>query len=136
MEQNILDLIYDIFQIAIIPLLGVLVPFVVMAIKNKSKQIQAQTNSDIINEYIAIAEKVVVDCVVATNQTVVDTLKKQGVFTKEEWANAFETTRENIFAILTEAEKEVLAQVYSDLDTWVDTKIEATVKTLKERECE
>ena len=132
MKQEMLDIIYQILQIVIIPLLGAVAAYVVILLKKKSQEIQANTNNDVANEYIAIAEQIIADAVTATNQTLVDTLKKEGVFTKEEWEKAFAQTKDNVMKILSDSQKEVLSQVYSDLDTWINTKIEATVKELKD----
>ena len=67
----------------------------------------------------------------ATNQTFVDIRKAEGTFDRDTWAIAFEKTKGNILAILTETQREAIEEVYGDLDKWLETKIEATVLEVK-----
>ena len=67
----------------------------------------------------------------ATNQTFVDIRKAEGTFDRDAWAIAFEKTKGNILAILTETQRKAIEEVYGDLDKWLETKIEATVLEVK-----
>ena len=91
--------------------------------------------ANIENEKIAITlEQVismVLDCVEKTNQTYVDELKKKGEFTKEASEEAFKICKETALAMLSEDAKKIIAMVYGDVDTYLDTLIEATVRQLK-----
>lgn len=133
MNAEFLDLLYQIFQVALIPLLGIFVGFGIKLMQEKFAELQAGTNNEIINTYIQIAQDIIISCVQATNQTLVDTLKSKGVFTKEEWGKAFAQTKDNILTILNDYQKEVLGQIFNDLDAWIDVQIEAAVKELKDK---
>lgn len=133
MNAEFLDLLYQIFQVALIPLLGIFVGFGIKLMQEKFAELQAGTNNEIINTYIQIAQDIIISCVQATNQTLVDTLKSKGVFTKEEWEKAFAQTKDNILTILNDYQKEVLGQIFNDLDAWIDVQIEAAVKELKDK---
>lgn len=75
--------------------------------------------------------EVVNNAVQTTNQVMVDELKKKGEFTKEAAVEAFEKTKTTVLAMLSEEAKEVVTIVYGDVNTYLDTLIEATVKNLK-----
>ena len=75
-----LELLYDVFEVCIIPLLGVLTVYIVKFIQVKSEEIQTLTENELIDKYVAIAADTISACVLATNQTYVDTLKAQGKF--------------------------------------------------------
>ena len=73
----------------------------------------------------------VLDVVEATNQKYVDELKKRGEFTKETAAEAFQISKETALTMLSNEAAEIIVDVYGDLDVYLDTLIEATVKQLK-----
>jgi hypothetical protein len=75
--------------------------------------------------------QIVLDAVEATNQTFVDELKKKGEFTEESALEAFNTTKEIVLDMLSEDAADVIATVYGDIDVYLDTLIEATVRQLK-----
>lgn len=87
------------------------------------------------NEKIAITldnvVTMVLDVVQATNQKFVDELKKNGEFTEEAAAAAFQMSKETALTMLTTDAAEIIAQVYGDVSIYIDTLIEATVKQLK-----
>jgi len=87
------------------------------------------------NEHIkAVLEQVVsmvCDVVAATTQTYVDELKKNGEFTKEAATEAFKRSKETAMQLLTEEAKDIISKVYGNIDVYLDTLIEATVKSQK-----
>ena len=74
----------------------------------------------------------VLDCVVQTNQVFVDELKKKGEFTEEAAIEAFNMCKENALKMLSSDAAKIITEIYGDLDVYLDTLIEATVKQLKE----
>ena len=84
-----LALLADIFEVCIIPLLAVLTAYVVKYIQVKSAQITANTENELIDKYTIMLAETISACVLATNQTYVETLKKQGGFGIEEQKIAF-----------------------------------------------
>lgn len=109
----------------------VLTTFAVVYIKKYANVLVDKTNSEDTEKYIRLAEQTIIDVVMATNQTFVDVKKANGTFDQEAWVVAFEKTKGNILAILTEAQRKAIEQVYGDLDKWLETKIEATVLEVK-----
>jgi hypothetical protein len=84
-----LNLLQDILEVCIIPLLGVLTAYLVNYIKAKSVELTNKTDSEMADKYIQMLTQTITDCVIATNQTYVETLKKQEAFTKEAQQEAF-----------------------------------------------
>lgn len=126
-----LPLLYEILQVCVIPLLGVLTAYVVKFINMKSVEIQANVDNDMADKYIAMVADTVSACVIATNQTYVEALKKQNAFTAEAQKEAFQLTYNAVMAILTDDAKEYLAEIYGDVAAYITNKIEAEVNISK-----
>jgi hypothetical protein len=122
-----MNLLYDIFDLCIIPLFGVLVAYVVKYINAKGNEIAANVDSELASKYIVMLTTTIADCVVATNQTYVEALKKEGKFDKEAQAKAFQMTYDAVMDILTDDAKEYLANFYGDLTLYLTKRIEAEV---------
>ncbi len=126
-----LPLLYEILQVCVIPLLGVLTAYVVKFINMKSVEIQANVDNDMADKYIAMVADTVSACVIATNQTYVEALKKNNAFTAEAQKEAFTLTYNAVMAILTDEAKEYLAEIYGDVAAYITNKIEAEVNISK-----
>lgn len=126
-----LALLYEILQVCVIPLLGVLTAFIVKYINMKSVEIQANVDNDMADKYIAMVADTVSACVIATNQTYVEALKKENAFTAEAQKEAFNLTYNTVMAILTDEAKEYLAEIYGDVAAYITNKIEAEVNISK-----
>ena len=122
---------YEILQVCVIPLLGVLTAYLVKFINMKSVEIQANVDNDMADKYIAMVADTVSACVIATNQTYVEALKKQNAFTAEAQKEAFQLTYTAVMAILTDDAKEYLAEIYGDVAAYITNKIEAEVNISK-----
>jgi hypothetical protein len=129
--MNWLDLLPKIFEVCIIPLLGVLTAYLISFINTKKNEIINKSDNDIVDKYVGIAANVITTCVIATNQTYVDALKKEGKFDAEAQRNAFNMTAAAVMAILTDEAKDVLTEAFGDLNTYITQQIEASVNTNK-----
>ena len=69
----------------------------------------------------------VVDCVIATNQTYVDSLKKSGSFDEAAQKEAFNRTMNAIMTILSDDAKEYITEATGDLNTYLTQLIESEV---------
>lgn len=125
------ELLTQIFQVCIIPLLGVLTTFIIKWINVKSNQIQKDNDNALANKYIQMLTDTINSCVIATNQTYVESLKKQGKFDAEAQKQAFEQTTQAVLTILSQEAKDYLANIYGDLDKYISEKIEASVNINK-----
>ena len=122
-----MKLLYDVFNLCIVPLVGVLTFYLVQYIKAKGNEIAANVDSELASKYILMLTTTITDCVVATNQTYVEALKKEGKFDKEAQDKAFQMTYNAIMDILTEDAKEYLNNFYGDLSLYLSKRIEAEV---------
>lgn len=126
-----LPLAYEILQVCVIPLLGVLTAYVIKFINFKSIEIQNQVDNDLADKYIAMITDTISACVMATNQTYVEVLKKQNAFTAEAQKEAFNLTYNAVMSILTDDAKDYLAEIYGDVSAYITNKIEAEVNINK-----
>ena len=129
--MNYTELITNIFQVCIIPLLGVLTTFLVKWLQIKSSELQSKMDNDIANKYMDMLTNTITECVLATNQTYVEALKQQNKFDLEAQKIAFDKTSEAVMAILTEDAKEYLESAVGDLELFIRQKIEAEVNLNK-----
>ena len=121
----------EIFQICIIPLLITLTAFVVVLIKNKTAQIQKNTNNEFVQTCLSVLETSVVNAVIATNQTYVQALKDKNAFTEEAQKEAFQKTYDAVMNSLTEDTKKGLATITNNLTEYITEMIEAHVNQQK-----
>ena len=126
-----LPLLYQILEVCVIPLLGILTAYIVKFINAKSTEIQNKIDDDTADKYIAMLADTISACVIATNQTYVETLKKQNAFTAEAQKEAFNLTFNAIMAVLTDDAKSYLTEIYGDLTAYITNKIEAEVNMNK-----
>ena len=126
-----LPLLYQILEVCVIPLLGIATGFLVNYIKIKSKEAQDKIDNDTADKYIGMLSDTITACVIATNQTYVEALKKENAFTKEAQQEAFQLTFDAVMAVLTDDAKDYLTNIYGDLTTYISAKIEAEVNLNK-----
>ena len=126
-----IELLSQIFEVCIIPLLGVLTTFLVRYINAKMKTLANTANDEKQKKYIEMLNNTITDCVIATTQTYVDTLKKQGKFDKEAQEQAFLMTFNAVSGLLTEESKKYLNEAIEDLDLYIKQKIESEVNINK-----
>ena len=125
-------LIPVIFQVCLIPLLAILTKYLVAWIQVKTKELTDTKDNEMFTKYMTLLSDTVIDCVVATNQTYVNTLKEQGKFDAEAQKEAFNKTYEAVMRILTDDAKKYLSEVLGDLDLYINTMIESQVNFQKQ----
>lgn len=121
------EILIKIAEVCLVPILGILTNYIVIFVKAKCAELAQKANNDKIVKYIDLFNQMICDCVIATNQTYVDTLKAQDAFDLEAQKIAFNKTKEAIFGMLTDDMKLVLEEVYGDLSLFIQTKIESEV---------
>lgn len=126
-----LDLLHQIFEVAIIPVLGVLATFLVQYINIKKEEILIKCESELGDKYINLLAETINNCVIATNQTYVENLKAQGKFDIEAQKEAFAKTQDAVLAILSDDAKEYLENMIGDLTLYIAQQIEAQVNINK-----
>lgn len=125
-------LLQQVFELCIIPLLGIITAYIVTFIKAKTAELKTTNSNEILVKYLDMLSTTVVECVIATNQTYVDSLKGQNAFDEEAQKVAFQKTYDAVIAVLSDDAKEYLTHVYGDLTVFITNMIEAEVNRNKE----
>lgn len=129
--MNWMNLLQQIFEVCIIPLLGILTSYAIVFIKNKSNELKEVTDNELYRKYIDLLQDTIVRCVIATNQTYVENLKNKNAFDKEAQEEAFKMTYDAVMVILTDDAKDYLNNAVGDLQLYVTKLIEAQVNMSK-----
>lgn len=126
-----LTILTQIFEVCIIPLLGLLTAWLISFINTKRNQLVDKSKNDTMDKYINMLADTITSCVIATNQTYVENLKKDKMFTAEAQKEAFTMTYNAVMAILTDEAKDYLTEAYGDLSAYITQRIEAEVSLNK-----
>ena len=129
--MDVLMLLQQIFEVCIVPLLGILTAFLIQYINAKKVEISTNVDNKLADKYINMLADTITKCVIATNQTYVDSLKNKEVFTVEAQKEAYQKTMDAVMAILSDEAKTYLTNTFGDLETYLQTQIEATVSANK-----
>ena len=124
-------ILQQLFELCIIPLLGIVTFYIVQFIKTKTEELNANNSNEVLSKYIEMLSNTICECVIATNQTYVDSLKAQGKFDAEAQKKAFEMTYNSVINILTDEAKVYLTSIYGDLTAYITNMIEAEVNKNK-----
>lgn len=116
-----------IFEVCVLPLLGLLTAWLISFIDAKRKELVVKSKNDTTDKYINMLADTITNCVIATNQTYVESLKKENAFDAEAQKIAFTKTYNAVMAILTEEAKTYLTEVYGDLSEYITQRIETEV---------
>lgn len=124
-------LIKEIFEVCIIPLLGVLTSFLIVYINKKKEALKLQAKDDTQRKYLDLLADAISDSVLAVQQTYVDSLKQSGSFDAEAQKKAFSDACTNVMTVLNAEAQTILTELVGDLNTYIAIKIEAQVKANK-----
>ena len=124
-------LLTQIMEVVVIPLLGILTAYVVKIVNAKLEEVSASRKNELEKKYIDMLNDTISDCVIATTQTYVESLKKQGSFDADAQKEAFNQTYSAVMGILSEEAKKYLNEAIGDLNLYITQKIEAEVKINK-----
>lgn len=126
-----LVILSQIFEVCIIPLLGVLTTILIQFLKTKRDELVEKSKNDTLDKYITMLNDTVTECVIATNQTYVESLKAQGSFDIEAQKTALQVCYDKVMTILNAEAREYLTEAYGDLTTTIMEKIESEVNKNK-----
>lgn len=126
-----MEILFQIFELCVIPLLGVLTAYLVTYIKAKTNQLTEISQNDTLDKYLIMLGETVSRCVTATNQTYVDALKAQGQFDGTAQKIAFAMTLDAVMNIMGEEAILYLNEACGDLTAYITNMIEAEVKIQK-----
>lgn len=120
-------MLVQIMEVCVIPLLGVLTKYLVDFLNAKKNESQAKTKSQVAQKYTNMIYQTVTSCVVATNQTYVNSLKASGSFDEDAQKEAFNKTMTAVLAVLGEDAKAYIKEATGDLNIYLTQLIEAEV---------
>lgn len=126
-----MEILEMLFKVVLIPALGILTAYAVKFLRAKSAELQQKVENDTADKYIAMIAATVEECVVATNQTYVEALKKEGKFDAEAQKAAFEKTLAAVLSILSDDAKDYIVNATGDLSVYLTNLIEASVSRNK-----
>ena len=129
--MDTMAMLQQIFQVCIIPLLGVLTTYLVMFIKNKTEELKKTSDNELYQKYMDMLSETIINCVIATNQTYVEALKNKNAFDAEAQKKAFEMTYKSVMDILSQDAIDFLNSSVGDLDAYIKRMIEAQVNVNK-----
>ena len=110
-----------------LPLVAHLVATASAFLRSKAAEIKDKRARELIAQAITGVEHVVRDVM----QTYEDGLKKAGNFDKEAQKNALISARIKAKTLISEEAKTAIEAGYGDFSTWLDTRIEQTVRETK-----
>lgn len=126
-----IELITQLFELVVIPLLGIITAYIVKLVNKKITEIEVSVDTELATKYLDMLDKTISECVIATNQTYVESLKSKGEFTSEAQHEAFAKTINAVLTILGDDTIEYLTEAIGDLNIYIETKIESEVKLNK-----
>lgn len=113
-------------------ILGVVVYFASKWLHNKCEQLKNNVQSEKVKSLISRFDYIVRVCVEATNQTFVESLKKENGFDADKQKEAFKKTFESIVTLLSDEDKEQIADEFGDLSAFITASIETYIKDSKD----
>ena len=126
-----MEFVKDLLYILITAAVPVLTTYVCKFLYAKWTESKVNIKNEQIQDTLDKVTNMVLNVVQATNQTFVDSLKKNGEFTKEAAIEAFNKSKETVVKMLSDDAVAIITEVYGDIDVYLDTLIESLVKQLK-----
>lgn len=120
-----------VFEVIVFPVLSAAGIYFITWINAKKKELQKKTENETAQKYLEMLNNTITECVLATNQTYVDALKKEGTFDEAAQKKAFQITYEAVVGVLTDEAQKYLGEAVNDITAYITTKIEAQVGMYK-----
>jgi hypothetical protein len=134
--MDINQLLNSLFEVCLIPAIAVLTSYFVKWVRVKAEELKTKTQNEIEAKYIDMLQDTITKNVIAINQTYVDALKDKNAFDLEAQKQAFEMVYKNVIASLNEEAYTYLNEAIGDLQGYITTLIEASVKENKKNKGE
>lgn len=126
-----IEMLAQLFDLVIVPLLAALTVYAVKWINAQANNLKNKTDNDVLDKYLEMLANTVSKCVIATNQTYVESLKKEGKFDAEAQKVAFEKTYDAVMSIISIDMIDYLTEFVGDFETFLMQSIEAEVNANK-----
>jgi hypothetical protein len=129
--MNWLNILNQIFDVCLIPLLGLATSALIVYIRAKIAQGKEKNNSELADKYLGLLETTIIDCIKATNQTYVNSLKDKQAFDADAQKEALTRTTNAVLTILSDDAKKHITPFVGDIESYIKEKIEANIKEVK-----
>lgn len=125
------EILAVIFEVVVLPLIGILSKYLIQWLNAKAEEVKMKTSNELCQKYVDYINDTIDNCVLATTQTYVESLKAEGKFDKEAQETAFNNTLNAILATLGKEAIKYINEVSGDVVAYLTPKIEATVRLQK-----
>lgn len=125
------EILEQIFNLVIYPVLGLVGIYLTYLIKVKINELKQKTKDDTAKKYLDMLNETIAAAVLATTQTYVEALKKQGKFDEAAQKEAFKQTYEAVMKVLTDEAMKYITVSVGDIETYITNQIESQVKITK-----
>lgn len=129
MEWN--EALHELLYMMIVIVLPLLVRYVVVYLNVKTKEYSSQIENETLRKYVEDANEIIATIVLSVSQTYVDAMKKAGKFTPEAQETAKNMAIEQAKQMISEASRNAIITLYNDFDAYINSQIEALVRTTK-----
>ncbi|MDD6760579.1 MAG: hypothetical protein PUD99_04110 [Turicibacter sp.] len=126
MNEIIINIISVVVTSIVLPLISIAGAKLIQFINSKIKNNKAA-------DLLTTATTIVINAVRSVFQTYVEALKKEGSFNKDAQIIALNKAKDIALTQMTDEVKNYITSTYGDLDTWINTNIEATINILKNK---
>ena len=126
MNEIIINIISVVVTSIVLPLISIAGAKLIQFINSKIKNNKAA-------DLLTTATTIVINAVRSVFQTYVEALKKEGSFNKDAQIIALNKAKDIALTQMTDEVKNYLVTTYGSLDSWLDTNIEATINSLKNK---
>ena len=127
-DMSIMGVLSALLQAVLVASIPIVAKFVVGLIRAKVNEILSRVENENISSIIERVGTLVSDVVSYVSQTYVDDLKKVDRFSAEEHLAALQLAYERIVAMIDDNAKNVLDDVFGDVNIYIYTLIEAAIK--------
>lgn len=126
MNEILINIISVVVTSIVLPLLSIAGAKLVQLINSK-------INNNKAANFLSTATTIVINAVRSVFQTYVEALKKEDKFDEASQKLALLKARDIALNQMTDDVKNYITSTYGDLDTWINTNIEATISILKNK---
>ena len=125
------NVLSQVFELVVYPVLSIAGIYLTHLISAKIKELKQKTKDETTQKYLDMLDETISNAVLATTQTYVESLKKQGKFDMEAQKVAFKQTYDAVMKVLTADAVKYVTESVGDLEIYITNKIEANVKLCK-----
>lgn len=129
------EVLTNVLSYAIYALIVALIPVLIYGVKKITdglvQYLGTKTSNETVKAVLTEILRFTEEAVAYTAQTYVDSLKKNGEFTKDAQTEALNRAKDAALSFITVESRELFESVYGDLEKYLEMLIEAEVRKLK-----